>query len=119
MHKPIYSSEEHKSVIEVYTTMCKQFVQDATTQSRYNNYLEVIEIIVEYSNGYGQGVKETGTFYDWIMIMPINISVATNGFFAGAETKSNSAAVRAYRVVLSQLLQETVNRLDSLDPTYD
>jgi|TARA_R110002020_G_scaffold86055_2_gene212242 hypothetical protein len=119
MHKPIYSSEEHKSTIEVYTTMCKQFVQDTTTQSRYSNYLEVIDIIVEYSNAYGQGNRETGNFYDWIMILPINISVATNGFFAGVETKSNAAAVRAYRVVLDQMLQETVNRLDSLDPTNE
>jgi hypothetical protein len=53
------------------------------------------------------------------MILPINISVATNGFFAGVETKSNAAAVRAYRVVLDQMLQETVNRLDSLDPTNE
>tara|TARA_R110000824_G_scaffold194291_1_gene376913 strand:+ start:566 stop:925 length:360 start_codon:yes stop_codon:yes gene_type:complete len=119
MHKPIYSSEEHKSIIEVYSTMCKQFVQETTTQNRYNNYLEVLDVIVEYSNGYGQGVKETGTFYDWIMILPINVSIATNGFFAGVETKSNAAAVRAYKVVLDQMLQETVTRLDSLNPSDD
>ena len=117
--KPIFSSEEHKSIIEIYTIMCKQFVQDITTQSRYNNYLEVLDVIVEYSNGYGQGVKETGNFYDWITIMPINISVATNGFFAGIETKSNAAVVRAYKVVLDQMLQETVDRLDDLQPKYD
>tara|TARA_R110001583_G_scaffold166635_5_gene319396 strand:+ start:294 stop:653 length:360 start_codon:yes stop_codon:yes gene_type:complete len=119
MYKPIYSSEEHKSIIEVYFTMCKQFVQDSTTQSRYNNFIEVINLIVEYSNNYGQGIRENGNFYDWIMIMPINISVATAGFFAGIETKSNAASVRAYKVVLDQMLQETVERLDSLEPTND
>jgi hypothetical protein len=118
MHKPIYSSQEHKSIVEVYLTMCKEFVQDITTQSRYKGYLEVINIIVEYSNGYGQGVRENN-FYDWIMILPINLSVATSGFFAGVETKSNLAVVRAYRVVLDQVLQETVDRLDNLEPTND
>ena len=115
MHKPIYSSEEHRTIIEVYTAMCKQFTQEITTQSRYNNYLEVVDLIVEYSNGYGSGLKENN-FYDWLMIIPINISVATSGFFAGIETKSNSAIVRAYKVVLDQLLQETVSRLDKLEP---
>ena len=118
MHNPIYSSEEHKSIIEVYATMCKQFTQDITTQTRYNNYLEVVDLIVEYSNGYGEGLRENN-FYDWIMIIPINLSVATAGFFAGIETKSNSAAVRAYKVVLDQMLEQTVKRLDDLEPADD
>ena len=118
MHNPIYSSEEHKSIIEVYITMCKQFSQEITTKSKYNNYLEVVDLIIEYSNGYGEGVRENN-FYDWIMILPINISVATSGFFAGVETKTNAAVVRAYKVVLDQLLQETVGRLDKLEPKDD
>ena len=118
MHKAIYSSEQHKSIIEVYVIMCKQFVQESTTQARYNNYLEVLDIIVEYSNGYGQGLRENN-FYDWIMIIPINLSVATSGFFAGIETKTNAAVVRAYKIVLDEMLQETVERLDLLEPTND
>ena len=118
MHKPIYSSEQHKSIIEVYVIMCKQFVQEVTTQARYNNYLEVLDIIVEYSNGYGQGIRENN-FYDWIMIIPINLSVATSGFFAGIETKTNAAVVRAYKIVLDEMLKETVERLDLLEPTND
>ena len=118
MHKAIYSSEQHKSIIEVYVIMCKQFVQEVTTQARYNNYLEVLDIIVEYSNGYGQGLRENN-FYDWIMIIPINLSVATSGFFAGIETKTNAAVVRAYKIVLDEMLKETVERLDLLEPTND
>ena len=118
MHKPIYSSEQHKSIIEVYITTCKQFTQDITTQTRYNNYLEVIDLIIEYSNGYGEGQRENN-FYDWIMIIPINVSVATSGFFAGIETKTNAAVIRAYKVVLDQMLQETATRLDALEPTDD
>ena len=78
----------------------------------------MLDIIVEYSNGYGQGVRENN-FYDWIMILPINISIATSGFFAGIESKTNAAVVRAYKVVLDQMLQETVDRLDKLEATRD
>ena len=119
MHKPIYSSQEHKSIISVYTTMCKQFTQDVATKTRYHNYLEVLDLIIEYSNEYGKGHREDGNFYDWLMILPINISVATNGFFAGIETKSNAAVVRAYRVVLDEMLQETVSKIDLLEPKND
>tara|TARA_R100000742_G_C4219362_1_gene43553 strand:+ start:43 stop:402 length:360 start_codon:yes stop_codon:yes gene_type:complete len=119
MHIPIYSSEDHKSIVDVYINMCKHFVQEVTTQTRYNNYLEVVDIIIEYSNGYGQGSKESGNFYDWITIIPINISVATNGFFAGIETKTNAAALRAYKVVLDEMLHQTISKLDVLEPTND
>ena len=118
MLNPIYSSEEHRSIVEVYLAMCKQFSQEITTQTRYNNYLEVVELIIDYSNGYGEGVRENN-FYDWIVIIPINLSVATNGFFAGIETRSNSASVRAYKVVLDEMLQQTVKRLDNLEPNNE
>lgn len=118
MHTPIYSSEEHRMIVESYITMCKQFTEEVASQARYKNYLEVIDLIVEYSNGYGEGVRENN-FYDWIVILPINISVATSGFYAGIETKTNSAVIRAYKVVLEQLLTETVTRLDALEPDND
>tara|TARA_R110002020_G_scaffold8037_2_gene33087 strand:- start:203 stop:559 length:357 start_codon:yes stop_codon:yes gene_type:complete len=118
MHTPIYSSEEHRSIVEVYITMCKQFAEEIANQTRYNNFLEVVDLVIEYSNGYGKGVKENN-FYDWIMIIPINLSVATSGFFAGLETKGNLAVVRAYKVVLDQMLHEVVDKLDKLEPQDD
>ena len=118
MHTAIYSSEEHKLIVEVYVSMCKQFAEEISSHVRYQNYLEVIDLITEYSSGYGEGLRENN-FYDWLVILPINISVATSGFFAGVETKTNAAVVRAYKVVLDQLLQETVTRLDALEPKND
>ena len=118
MQNAIYSSQQHKQIIEIYLEMCKQFAQEIATKTKYNNYLEVLQLIIDYSNGYGTGVRENN-FYDWIMIMPINVSVMTSGFFAGIETKGNAAVVRAYKLVLDQMLQETVDKLDKLEPTND
>ena len=98
--------------------MCKEFAKEVSTKSRYNNYLEVVEIIIEYSNNYGSGTKENN-FWDWMLIIPINLAVATNGFFAGIETKSNSAVVRAYRICLDELTQDTVNKIDKIEPIND
>jgi len=118
MTEPIYANDEHRVIIDTYITMCKEFAKEVSTKSRYNNYLEVVEIILEYSNHYGEGQKENN-FWDWMLIIPINLAVATNGFFAGVETRSNAAVVRAYRVVLDELTQDTVNKIDKIEPIND
>ena len=118
MIEPIYANDEHRVIIETYVTMCKEFAKEVSTKSRYENYLEVVEIILEYHNGYGEGQREEN-FWDWLMIIPINLAVATNGFFAGVETKGNSAVVRAYRLVLDELTQNTVDKIDKIEPIND
>ena len=118
MIKPIYASEEHKQIIETYLNMCIEFAKDVSTKSRYNNFLDVIDVVLEYHNNYGKGVKENN-WYDWLMIIPINMSVATNGFFAGLETKTNASVIRAYKVVLSDMVFDVVNKIESLEQIND
>ena len=114
MKETIYANNEHKVIVETFITMCKEFAKEVSTKNRYNNYLEVVEIILEYHNNYGAGNRENN-FWDWLMIIPINLSVATNGFFAGVETKSNAALVRAYRLVLNELVQDTVDKIVKIE----
>jgi len=114
MKELIYANNEHKVIVKTFITMCKEFAKEVSTKNRYENYLEVVEIIIEYHNNYGAGSKEDN-FWDWLMIIPINLSVATNGFFAGVETKNNAALVRAYRLVLNELVQDTVDKIDKIE----
>jgi hypothetical protein len=118
MRKPIYANQEHRQAIETYLLMCEEFVKETSSKTRHQNYLEVLDLILEYHNSYGTGTKEHN-FFDWLMIIPINVSVATNGYFAALETKKNRAILRAYKVVLDELLQETVDKIDRIDPQDD
>ena len=88
MLNPIYTSEEHKTLINLYLNTCKEFCKDITTKSRYNNYLEVLETIIEYHNNYGSGVKET---------------------------KRNAATLRSYKIILEQLLVDVVDKIDDFE----
>ena len=115
MTKLIYANAQHRTIIDAYILMCKEFAKDASSKSKYDNYLEVLDIIIEYHNGYGSGVREDN-WYSWLMIIPINLSVATNGFFAGLETKSNSAVIRAYKTVLTEMVFEVTDKIDALEP---
>ena len=113
MIEPIYASEEHKQIIETYIAMCTEFAKDVSSKTRYNNFLDVVDVILEYHNNYGKGARENN-WYDWLMIIPINISVATNGFFAGVETNTNRAVVRAYKTVLNDVVIDVVDKIDNL-----
>jgi len=114
MTKPIYASEEHKVIIEAYIVMCQEFAKDVSSKSRYDNYLEVVGTIIEYHNSYGSGTSENN-WYDWLVIIPINLSVATNGFFAGLETNNNRAVIRAYRTVLNEMISDVMDKIDNLE----
>ena len=45
MTEPIYANEKHKIIIDKYISMCKEFAKDVSTKNKYENYLEVVEII--------------------------------------------------------------------------
>ncbi|QDP46675.1 MAG: hypothetical protein Unbinned6316contig1000_19 [Prokaryotic dsDNA virus sp.] len=115
MTKPVYANQKHKTLIDVYINTCKQFVKDISNDVKYNNYLDVIDVIFEYHNNYGNGVKENN-FYDWLMILPINISTTTNGFFAAIETKRNAGVVRAYKVLLQEMVNDVVDKIGEFEP---
>ena len=115
MTKPIYANNEHEVIITAYILMIKEFVKDVANDTRYNNFLEVLEILYEYHNNYGKGVRENN-YWDWVMILPINLSILTNGFLAAIETKGNAPIVRSYKVLLNDMVQDVVNKIEKLEP---
>jgi hypothetical protein len=115
MTKPIYANTEHEVIITAYILMIKEFVKDVANDTRYNNFLEVLEILYEYHNNYGKGVRENN-YWDWVMILPINLSILTNGFLAAIETKGNAPIVRSYKVLLNDMVQDVVNKIEKLEP---
>ena len=118
MTKPIYANSEHEVIISSYILMIKEFVKDVANETRWNNFLEVLDVLIEYHNGYGKGVRENN-YWDWVMILPINLSLMTNGFLAGIETKRNASIVRAYRVLLNEMVQDVVDKIEKLEPIND
>lgn len=118
MSTPIYANEQHKQTIESFLSVCNGFAQDIGTKSKYQSYQEVLKVIIDYHNNYGAGAKENN-YWDWLMIIPINVSVMTQGFFAGIESRQKAGTIRAYRLVLQEVLEDTVNKIEKLDPIKD
>ena len=118
MTKPIYANSEHEVIVSSYILMIKEFVKDVANETRWNNFLDVLNTLIEYHNNYGKGVRENN-YWDWVMILPINLSLMTNGFLAGIETKRNASVVRAYRVLLNEMVQDVVDKIEKLEPIND
>jgi hypothetical protein len=118
MTKPIYANVEHEVIVSSYILMIKEFVRDVSNDTRYNNFLEVLDILIEYHNNYGKGVRENN-YWDFLMILPINLSLLTNGFLAAIETKGNAPIVKSYKVLLNEMVQDVVEKIERLEPIHD
>ena len=115
MHKPIFANKHHQIIIENYTSVMKEFVREISNENKWEGFLEVYDIIIEYHNNYGKN-RHSGNWHDWIMILPINLSVMTNGYLAGIETKRNSAKIRSYKILLNEMLQDLINKIEKFEP---
>ena len=78
-------------------------------------FLDVLEIVIEYHNNYGKGVRGDN-YWDWLMILPINLNVLTSGFLAAIEDDYNGGSVRAYKLLLTDMVHEVVEKIENLEP---
>lgn len=120
MTKPIFASAEHEIYVTEYLELMLSFVNEISSKAKYNNFVKVVDLIIEYHNGYGEDVnKKLGSWNDWLMIMPINLSVCCNGFFAGIETQKNKESLKTYKILLDKYLADLVLNLADLDYNND
>ena len=114
MEKPIFANITHQIIVNDYLKLMLSFVKEISSPTKYQNFKEVLELIIEYHNSYGKDVND-GNWNDWLMIIPINTSVMVNGFFAGIQTKRNLESIRAYKLLLDNNLDLLVRELRDID----
>ena len=118
MRKPIYCNKQHEVIVDAYLYMVKDFVREVSSESRYESFAQVLDILIEYHNNYGKGVRENN-YWDWLMILPINLSLMANGYFAGIETKRNTKIIHSYRILLNDMVQDVVDKIEKLEPVNE
>jgi len=112
MRKPLGINKEHEVILDTYLLTVCESMKEIATESRYNNFLDVINIIIKYHNQYS--TKRLGAYSDFMSIIPTNVTSCYSGFLAGVETKRNRAACRAYKTLLKELSQSIVADLEKL-----
>jgi|TARA_R110002020_G_scaffold30039_7_gene94646 hypothetical protein len=119
MTKPIYANQEHEVIVSTFLFMVKDFVKEVSNETRWNNYLDILESVIEYHNNSYCGGTRTHSYWDWLMILPINVSVLTNGYMAAIETKGNASKVSAYKLLINELLQDVVDKIERIEPVHE
>ena len=104
---------QHKILLERYTQTVLETIKliTGTNESKYNDFLDVYTIIIDYHNEYKNGL-EPGNYLDFLSIIPTNLSIAVQGFLVGIENKRNSARVRAIKLLLNNLAFELVSDME-------
>ena len=120
MTKPIFANTMHQIIVNDYLNLMMSFAKEISTKTKYQNFKEVLELIIEYHNSYGEDVTViSGNWNDWLMIIPVNASVMVNGFFAGISTKSNSEIIKSYKLLLDNSLELLVKDLKEIEFTNE
>ena len=115
MKQPIFANKQHEVIVSNYIKMLKDFVVDVSNDVRYKNYNDVLQVIIDYHNNYGKNVRENN-YWDWLMILPINVSVMTSGYLSAIETKRNKTLVHSYRILVTEMLHDVVEKIEKLEP---
>ena len=114
MTKPIFANTMHQIIVNDYLNLMMSFAKEISTKTKYQNFKEVLELIIEYHNSYGEDVS-MGNWNDWLMIIPINTSVMVNGYFAGLSTRNNSEIIKSYKLLLDNSLELLVKDLKDIE----
>ena len=112
MVKPIGINKEHEQILDTYILTVCESIKDVTTESKYNNFLDVVEIIINYHNEYGD--KKLGAYSDFMSIIPTNLTSCFRGFLAGVENNKNRSACRVYKTLLTELSYKIIEDLEKL-----
>ena len=51
MVKPVYSSIEHQLHLEEYLSLMLSILKKISSDTKYINFLEVVDLIIDYHNG--------------------------------------------------------------------
>ena len=103
------------SLIEGFINTHKTFIEDLSSKARYKNYIDSLDLIIDYHNNYGNN-KNSGNWQDWLSIIPSNITVLSTGFLAAIETKSNKLRVNSYRTLVLELSHGITDELQEILP---
>ena len=117
MLKPLGINKQHEVILDTYLLTVCESMRELSTESRYNNFLDVIDIIIKYHNKYS--TKKLGAYSDFMSIIPTNVTSCFSGYLAGVENTKNRSMCRAYRTLLTELSHNIISDLEKIQLEKD
>lgn len=112
--KPIYSCIEHEVLIEDYMTSVLDGVLHLVNDNeRKIEYTEILNAIIEYHNEYGNQY-DTGNYYDFLTIIPLQLSIMSSGFLCGISNQDNNLQIQIQKQLIYTKTIQVVENLHKL-----
>ncbi|QDP49357.1 MAG: hypothetical protein GOVbin2669_26 [Prokaryotic dsDNA virus sp.] len=114
-----YVNYQHEMILRPYLDFVKNSIKAVVhEESKLIDYMSIYNAIIEYSNNY-DCITNDGNFYDYLNIIPLQISTMTSGFFCGYENKSNQHEVTVYRELLGQYAARVIGELKEIKISHE
>ena len=117
--KPIYSCIEHEVLIEDYMTSVLNGVLPLVNDNdRKIEYTEILNAIIEYHNEYGNQY-DSGNYYDFLTIIPLQLSIMSSGFLCGISNQDNTLQIQIQKQLIYTKTIQVVENLHKLKIKYE
>ena len=118
--KPICLNYKHEIALSVYLEMITTSIKDITKdESKYNNFIDVANIIIEHHNNYKSDVLGIANYQDFISLIPTHFTAMINGYLTGIENETNRNTVRVYKHILSEEAYNFIDKVQDLEIEKD
>ena len=118
--KPICLNYKHEIALSVYLEMITTSIKDITKdESKYNNFIDVANIIIEHHNNYKSDVLGMANYQDFISLIPTHFTAMINGYLTGIENETNRNTVRVYKHILSEEAYNFIDKVQDLEIEKD
>ncbi len=118
--KPICLNYKHEIALSVYLEMITTSIKDITKdESKYNNFIDVANIIIEHHNNYKSDVLGMANYQDFISLIPTHFTAMINGYLTGIENEINRNTVRVYKHILSEEAYNFIDKVQDLEIEKD
>ena len=118
--KPICLNYKHEIALRVYLDMITTTIKDITQdESKYNNFLDVANIIIDHHNNYKSDVLGVANYQDFISLIPTHFTAMVNGYLTGIENETNRNTVRIYKHLISEEGYNFIENIQNLEIEKD
>tara|TARA_R100000005_G_C4939187_1_gene164534 strand:+ start:261 stop:617 length:357 start_codon:yes stop_codon:yes gene_type:complete len=112
--KPIYSCIEHEVLIEDYMkSVLDGIIPLVNNQDKEIEYIEILNAIIDYHNEYGEQYN-SGNYYDFLTIIPLQLSIMSSGFLCGISNKDNTLQIQIQKQLLYNRTVKVVENLHKI-----
>lgn len=111
----VYCNAEHEVIMLTYYYELDDALKYVKpTKDKVKLLYKLIDVITDYSTSFSEDKDEY--FYEWIRIIPTNLTYTIAGFIAGLKDKSNVEVCNISYSAVLQSASRCLNALNSIEP---